>query len=68
LRTSEKQAEKDSIALIDRFINLRKHAFLKKLPEVVPEGMHIDYAGFKKGLNSEIEVLEDDLMGVELKL
>ena len=66
LRNAEKQAEQESIVLIDKFNTLRKHKFRRLF--AIKEGEHFDYNGFKKEMAKEIEALEDDLMGVELKL
>ena len=66
LRNAEKQAEQESIVLIDKFNTVRKHKFRRLF--AIKEGEHFDYAGFKKEMAKEIEILEDDLMGVELKL
>jgi hypothetical protein len=52
--------------LIDKFNTLRKHKFRRLF--AIKEGEHFDYNGFKKEMAKEIEALEDDLMGVELKL
>jgi xanthine dehydrogenase iron-sulfur cluster and FAD-binding subunit A len=66
LRAAETQAETESIALIDNFTKLRKHKFRQLY--AIKDGEHFDYNGFKKQLHAEIDKLEDDLMGVELKL
>ncbi len=66
LRDAEKQAELESIAAIDKFNTLRKHKFRRLF--AIKEGEHFDYNGFKKEMAKEIETLEDELMGVELKL
>jgi SMC interacting uncharacterized protein involved in chromosome segregation len=52
--------------LIDKFNTLRKHKFRRLF--AIKEGEHFDYNSFKKEMAKEIETLEDDLMGVELKL
>ena len=66
LRNAEKQAEQESIVLIDKFNTLRKHKFRRLF--AIKEGEHFDYNSFKKEMAKEIETLEDDLMAVELKL
>ena len=66
LRNAEKQAEKDSIQFIDKFNTFRKHKFRRLF--AIKEGEHFEYGSFKKEMAKEIETLEDDLMGVELKL
>lgn len=64
LRTAEKQAEQESIALLDNFAKYRKHQFrmLEK------QGPGFNFGAFKKEMNAEIEKLEDGLLDIELKL
>ena len=66
LRNAEKQAEKESIVAIDKFETKRKHKFRKLY--AIKEGEQFDYNSFKKEMAKEIDVLEDELMGSELKL
>jgi hypothetical protein len=66
LKEAERQAELESIALIDQFTSVRKHKFRQL--QAVKDGEHFNYAAFKKELHQIIDRLEDDLMGVELKL
>ncbi len=66
LNDAERQAERESIILIDKFTSLRKHKF--RHLQSIKDSDHFDYNGFKKELYVEIDKLEDDLMGVELKL
>jgi len=66
LNDSERQAEHESIALIDKFTSYRKHKFREL--QNVKDPDHFDYNGFKKELYSQIDKLEDGLMEVELKL
>ncbi len=64
LKEAEKQAEVESIGLIDKFVSFRKKQFKDK----ADAKDHFDYASFKKKLYVEIDQLEDNLMDVELKL
>jgi polyribonucleotide nucleotidyltransferase len=64
LKEAEKQAEVESIGLIDKFISFRKKQFKDK----ADAKDHFDYATFKKKIYAEIDQLEDNLMDVELKL
>lgn len=64
LRNAEKQAEQDSIELIDKFNAMRKHKFHRLF--AIKEGEHFDYNSFKKEMVKEIDTLEDALMAVEL--
>lgn len=66
LKSAEKQAEFDSISVIDDFQKVRKHKFRRL--QGLKEGEHFDYAAFKREMAKEIDFLEDNLMGVELKL
>ncbi len=45
---------------------MRKHKFRKL--QGIKDGEHFDYNGFKKEMHREIELLEDELMNIELKL
>ena len=64
LRTSEKQAEYESIGKLDTFTKLRKHKFRM----LAQQNGNYNFAAFKKELLTEIDKLEDDLMSTELKL
>ena len=52
--------------LIDQFNTLRKHKFRRLFD--IKEGEHFDFNSFKKEMAKKIEILEDNLMEVELKL
>jgi hypothetical protein len=45
---------------------LRKHKFRRLFD--IKEGEHFDFNSFKKEMVKKIEILEDNLMEVELKL
>ena len=64
LRTSEKQAEFESIGKLDTFTKLRKHKFRM----LAQQNGNYNFATFKRELLTEIDKLEDDLMSTELKL
>jgi len=64
LLKAEREAEVDSITLIDKFKNYRKHRF-RELARKDDEEL---YEKYEDDLLNQIEVLEDDLMGVEMKL
>ena len=67
LREAEKEAEKESIQLIDKFKNFRKH----KMRALQTHARRDDDAlidKFERELIEEVERLEDELMGVEMKL
>lgn len=64
LRKAEREAEVDSIKFIDTFKNYRKHR-LRELTQKEDEELFDNY---EENLIEVIEKLEDDLMGVEMKL
>ena len=64
LKESERSAEVESIKLIDKFKNQRKHVF-RELTNVDDEDM---YDKYEDKLMESITALEDELMGVEMKL
>ena len=64
LRDAEREAEKESIKLIEAFKSKRKHRFR----EIQNIGDNADYDTYEDELMLDINKLEDDLMGVEMKL
>mmetsp|Transcript_27396 Transcript_27396/g.20546 ORF Transcript_27396/g.20546 Transcript_27396/m.20546 type:complete len:143 (+) Transcript_27396:908-1336(+) len=64
LKAAEREAEQDSIRLIDQFKNSRKHRF-RQLNDQYDEDQ---FDKFEEDLLKQIDMLEDGLMGVEMKL
>lgn len=62
LKEAEKQAELDSIHFIEEFKRNRKHKF-RELNEDDEQ-----FDAYEHALMQDIDVLEDDLMGVEMKM
>lgn len=67
LREAEKEAEKESISLIEAFKRLRKNKF-RQLDTLVDRDEDVDLDEFEDDLLAIIDKLEDDLLGVEMKL
>lgn len=65
LKDAEREAEKESIALIQKFENKRKHKFRQISKLDVDD---VDHDREEDGLLEEIIELEDQLMEVEMKL
>lgn len=64
LKEAEREAEQESIKLIQKFENLRKHKFR----EIQKQDDEADLDVYENDLMREIEILEDNLTGVEMKL
>lgn len=67
LREAEKEAEKESIKLIEVFKSKRKHKF-RQLDQLEDRDEEVDLDEFEDELTEDINKLEDDLLGVEMKL
>jgi hypothetical protein len=67
LREAEKEAEKESIKHIEAFKSKRKHKF-RLLDQLEDKDEDIDLDDFEDELLDDIRQLEDDLLGVEMKL
>lgn len=67
MRESEKEAEKESIALMEKFKNLRKHKF-RLINQIQEKDEDADFDEYEDEMLEHIDKLEDDLMGVEMKL
>lgn len=65
LRQEERDAEKDSITLMDRFKNKRKHMFRELNDKQDDDDLMEEY---ERILQDEIDRIEDELMSVEMKL
>lgn len=67
LREAEKEAEKESITLIERFKSYRKAKF-RHIAYLEEKDEDIEIDMYEDEFLNEIDKLEDDLMGVEMKL
>jgi hypothetical protein len=67
LRDSEKEAEKESISMIEAFKRQRKNKF-RQLDLLEERDEDVDLDDYEEELLKMIDHLEDDLLGVEMKL
>lgn len=67
LREAEKEAEKESISLIEAFKRQRKNKF-RQLDMLEEHDEDVDLDQYEDDLLATIEQVEDDLMSVEMKL
>jgi hypothetical protein len=67
LRDSEKEAEKESISMIEAFKRQRKNKF-RQLDLLEERDEDLDLDDYEEELLKMIDHLEDDLLGVEMKL
>lgn len=67
LRKTEREAEKDSISLIEAFKSRRKHK-IAQLEKERNSHQQPDYDKYEEELLKDIDQLEDQLLDVEMKL
>jgi hypothetical protein len=67
LRDAEREAEKESIKIMESFKSKRKHKF-REINKLQQQDEDADFDNFEDELLGDIDRVEDDLMGVEMKL